>query len=111
LLGDDLYSRQPMCEVAIEQGFHYIFVCLPQSHETLDEWLNYLAANGYVKTFQQRHRHGRDWHLYQYRWVNRIPLRDAQPALDTNWFELIITRQSVEQLQKFQERIENYQEK
>ena len=28
------------------------------------------------------------------RWVNRIPLRDAQPALETNWLELIITRQS-----------------
>lgn len=31
LLGDDLYSRQPMCELATQQGFHYIFVCLPES--------------------------------------------------------------------------------
>jgi hypothetical protein len=84
-----------MCEVAIQVGFHYIFVCLPQSHQTLYEWLNYLAANGSVNSFQERHRHGRDWHLYNYRWVvNRIPLRDAQPASETNWFELIITRQS-----------------
>ena len=98
LLGDDLYSRQPMCEVSIQQGFHYIFVCLPQSHKTLYEWLNYLAANGSVNSFQERHRHGRDWHLYNYRWVNRIPLRDAQPALETNWFELIITRQSDAQI-------------
>lgn len=94
LLGDDLYSRQPMCEVVIKQGFHYIFGCLPQSHQTLYDWLNYLAANGEVKSWQERRRHGRDWHLYNYRWVNQIPLRDAQPALATNWFELIITRQS-----------------
>jgi hypothetical protein len=32
LLGDDLYSRQPMCELVIEQGFHYIFVCLLKIH-------------------------------------------------------------------------------
>ncbi len=25
LLGDDLYSRQPMCELALEQGFNFIF--------------------------------------------------------------------------------------
>ncbi len=35
LLGDDLYSRHPMCELAVEQAFHYIFVCLPESHSGL----------------------------------------------------------------------------
>jgi hypothetical protein len=94
LLGDDLYSRQPMCELAIEQGFHYIFVCLAESHGTLYEWLDYLEANREVQSFQQRHRHGRDWHYYHYRWLNRLPLRDAQPSLETNWFELTITRAS-----------------
>jgi hypothetical protein len=94
LLGDDLFSRQPMCQLAIQSGFHYIFVCLPSSHLTLYEWLEYLGRIGEVNSYQERHRHGRDWHLYQYRWINRIPLRDAQPALETNWFELIITRQS-----------------
>jgi hypothetical protein len=36
----------------------------------------------------------RDWHNYHYRWLNRIPLRDTQPSLETNWFELTITRAS-----------------
>jgi hypothetical protein len=31
------------------------------------------------------------WHFYNYRWANNIPLRDAQPALLTNWFEVTIT--------------------
>jgi hypothetical protein len=94
LLGDDLYSRQPMCELASQQSFHYIFVCLPESHKALYDWLEYLDANGEVQSFQQRHRHGKDWHYYHYQWVNRIPLRDAQPSIDTNWFELTITRAS-----------------
>lgn len=91
LLGDDLYSRQPMCELVVGQGFHYIFVCLPESHTGLYHWLKYLDANGEVNHVRVRKRYGRDWHFYNYRWVNNIPLRDTQPALLTNWFELIIT--------------------
>ncbi len=52
LLGDDLYSRQPMCELAIEQGFHYIFVCLPESHTALYNWLEFLNANGSLREIQ-----------------------------------------------------------
>ena len=29
LLGDDLYSRQPICELALKQGYNFIFVALP----------------------------------------------------------------------------------
>lgn len=35
LLGDDLYSRQPMCEAVIASGMNFIFTCLPTSHSTL----------------------------------------------------------------------------
>ena len=91
LLGDDLYSRQPMCQLVIEQGFHYIFTCLPESHPALYDWLQYFDANKEISHHQIRKRHGRDWHFYNYRWVNNIPLRDTQPALLTHWFELTIT--------------------
>jgi hypothetical protein len=91
ILGDDLYSRQPMCELLIEQGFHFIFTCLPESHIALYDWLEYLDANSEISCYQLRKRHGRDWHFYNYRWGNNIPLRDTQPALLTNWFELTIT--------------------
>lgn len=39
LLGDDLYSRQPMCEAIIASGMSFIFTCLPTSHSTLYEAL------------------------------------------------------------------------
>ncbi len=98
MLGDDLKSRQPMCTLSIQQGFHYIFVCLLESHSALYDWLEYLDASGEVQSFQQRLRHGSDWHFYHYRWVNGIPLRDTQPALETNWFELTITSASDEEV-------------
>jgi len=50
ILGDDLYSRQPMCETCLEAGYNYIFVCLASSHPSLYEWLNYLEANDEMQT-------------------------------------------------------------
>jgi hypothetical protein len=37
LLGDDLYSNQPFCELVLQHGFHFIFTCKPDSHATLYE--------------------------------------------------------------------------
>jgi hypothetical protein len=32
LLGDDLYSKEPFCALALQQGFNFILVCKPDSH-------------------------------------------------------------------------------
>jgi len=79
-----------MCECVLAQGYHYVFVCLPDSHVALYDWLKYLDANGEVQELTIRQRHGRHWHFYHYRWVNGIPLRDTQPAITTNWFDLTV---------------------
>ena len=92
LLGDDLYSRQPLCEVCLQQGFNFIFVCLPDSHPALYEWLAFLESNGEVQTLEKTQGQGRQRVLHTYRWVNRIPLRDTQPALDVNWCEVVVTK-------------------
>ena len=94
LLGDDLYSRQPMCQTCIDHQCNFIFVCLPTSHPALYEWLEYLDANGEVKTFQQRYWNGRYHEIRQYRYVNQIPLRDSQPALAVNWCEVTVTQEA-----------------
>jgi hypothetical protein len=92
LLGDDLYSRQPLCELCLQQGFHFIFVCLPDSHSSLYEWITFLDANGEVQTVQQIQGQGRQRTLAEYRFVNRVPLRETQPALEVNWCEVVITK-------------------
>ena len=94
VLGDDLYSRQPMCELVLQQGFNFIFTCLPESHSTLYDWLDYLEANGEVQTIEQRQWNGRYEEISSYRYVNQIPLRDTQPALLVNWCQLTITKAS-----------------
>jgi hypothetical protein len=39
LLGDDLYCKQPFCDLVLHHGFNFILVCKPESHPTLYEWL------------------------------------------------------------------------
>jgi hypothetical protein len=94
LLGDDIYSRQPMCQEALQNHFHYLFVCLPESHPTLYEFLDYADKVGEVYSFRERRRHGRDWHDYHYRWTYHLPLKDDSAALNTHWFELTVRRRS-----------------
>jgi hypothetical protein len=94
LLGDDLYSRQPMCEAIIAAGMNFIFTCLPTSHTALYQALENLESQGEVKTFRTQKWNKSSKEIYSYRYVNRILLREAQPALNVNWCELVVTRES-----------------
>jgi hypothetical protein len=89
LLGDDLYSRQPLCEWVLSFGLNFLFVCKPQSHKTLYEYLEGLAST--VPTVIRKRRKGKRLETDTYRFVNRLPLRDAEDALDVNWGELTTT--------------------
>jgi hypothetical protein len=91
LLGDDLYSHQPFCEMALAQQFNFILVCKPNSHETLSKWVNTLAALGGVSGLTQRHWNGRFGEIWTYRYVNDVPLRAEAELLHVNWCELTIT--------------------
>jgi hypothetical protein len=94
LLGDDLYSRQPMCESCKEAGMNFIFTCLPESHPAIYDWLSYLEQTADVKTLETSQWHKRSKEIYSYRYINQIPIRDTQPALLVNWCELTLTRES-----------------
>jgi hypothetical protein len=94
LLGDDLFSRQPMCEAALAKGFNFIFVCLPASHPALYDWIAFNQANGHVKTIEQRQCSGKTDEIWQLRYLNDVPLRSETPTLSVNWCELTVKRKS-----------------
>lgn len=94
LLGDDLYSHQPMCQDILAVEMDFIFTCLPTSHPVLDDWLQYLDGIGDVKTLEVKLWHQNSRQVYQYRYVNGVPLRDSQPSMLVNWCELLLTRES-----------------
>ena len=74
---------------------NFIFTCLPTSHSSLYEWLDYLEKNGEVQQLTTKHRKGKSIEIYTYRFVNQIPLREQEPSLLVNWCELTI-RNSVD---------------
>ncbi|MHB8565458.1 MAG: ISNCY family transposase [Acidiferrobacteraceae bacterium] len=91
LLGDDLYSRQPLCEAVLAEGLHFLFVCKSSSHSTLYEWVESLARSGAVTTCQITRCRGRKTETDTYRFASELPLRAGEDALCVHWLELTTT--------------------
>jgi hypothetical protein len=94
LLGDDLFSHQPMCQTVLGAQMNYIFTCLPTSHTDLYDWLTQLESIGEVQTFQREQLNKKSKEIYHYRYVNRVPLAYPEGSLLVNWCELTVTRYS-----------------
>ena len=91
LLGDDLYSRQPLCEAVLEAKLKFIFVAKPSSHITLYQWLEGLERAGAVGTHQVKWRRGKKHFTDTYRFASQLPLREGAGGLQVNWFEIHTT--------------------
>ncbi len=90
LLGDDLYSCQPICELALEQGYNFIFVAKPSSHKYLYESIDFLQKNKQIKTLELKRYERGKIRFYRYKYANNLPIRQSQPALMVNWYQLEI---------------------
>jgi hypothetical protein len=92
ILGDDLYCKQPFCELLLDNGFNFLLVCKPDSHNTLYEWIATLEAEGDLQHWSIRRWNGRFHEVHTYRYANDVPLRAGEDALWVNWGELTITK-------------------
>jgi hypothetical protein len=90
LLGDDLYSKQPFCSLALQQGFNFILVCKPDSHRKLYERLAFWQAQDAIAECEQRQRKGRLTEVALYRFINDVWLQDAKQARSVNWVEITV---------------------
>ena len=93
-LGDDLYANQPLCEL-IAETYHqfFIFVCKPESHTGLYEWIAFLEKTHSVEKVTQRQWNGKHGEIWHYRFAHQVPLRQGEQALLVNWLELVITHE------------------
>jgi hypothetical protein len=99
VLGDDLFSHQPLCELLVEHNWNFILVCKPDSHLTLYEWIDFIAAGDRLGVLRKRQWNGKYGEIWTYRYTNEVPLRGGDDALMVNWCELTITHEkSGEQL-------------
>jgi hypothetical protein len=79
--GDDLFSRQPICEAVLAAGGHFLFVCKPASHPTIEKYRMGVSLG----ELKQRMKRGRDWFTDRYRWISAVPLRGDTDAMNVNW--------------------------
>jgi hypothetical protein len=85
-LGDDLYSRQPVCQAVQAAGGHFLFVCKPSSHPTIEEYLTGIE----LPELTQRIKRGRQRFTHIYRWLCDVPLRAGADAMTVNWLMIEI---------------------
>jgi hypothetical protein len=88
VLGDDLYCKQPICTLTLENELDFILVCKPDSHKTLYQWLEEMQALQAIETVVEKRWTGKTHHIDTYRFINQVPLRDGEDALQVNWCEL-----------------------
>jgi hypothetical protein len=89
ITGDDLYCDQPFCDLLLQEKLDFILVCKPESHKTLYEYLELLKED--IQTVTVRRWTGRRYLIDTYRFLNGLPLRDGEDALEVNWCELVTT--------------------
>ena len=90
ILGDDLYAKQPFCTQVKKAGFHFLFVCKPQSHKILAEWIQILDKEKDLATVSfSKTKNTKKFH-YTYKYANNVPLRDSEDTLKVNYCEVAI---------------------
>jgi len=90
LLGDELYSKEPFCSLALHHGFNFILVCKPDSHPKFYERLAFWQAQEVMVQCEQRRRNGPVTEVALYRFVNDVLLQDGQQTLSVNWVEITV---------------------
>ena len=90
-LGDDLYAHQPFCrQVWLHQG-HFIFVCKPESHTHLYNWVNLLEEGRDLHTVALRRKNKGTMETHTCRYANDVPLVEGADAVRVNWCEVTVT--------------------
>lgn len=91
ILGDALYSHQPTCEAIINEGFHFILTCKPDSHKKLYDYLHQLDLANEVQELRVERIQGKRLKkkcIDIYRFVNNLPIRDSEDTIRVNWCQL-----------------------
>lgn len=87
-LGDALFACQPMAEAVLATGADFLFVCKPDGHKTLYDFINGAALDEHKTTELLP---GKKRLHYHYHWIEGVPLRDGKDALHVNWIAVTIT--------------------
>lgn len=87
IVGDCLYSKQPMIEEIEKLGMHYIFVVKPSNHRSVYEDIEGLRRIGGVKSCVVELNGHRDF----YEWANNVQLNGKKDTKLVNYFSYVCT--------------------
>ena len=76
-----------MAEAVLATGGDFLFVCKPDGHKALYDFINGATLDAHNATDKQ----GKKRVSYHYRWIENVPLRDGKHALHVNWIAVTIT--------------------
>jgi len=95
ILGDDLYSREPMIEKVLDKEYSYIFVAKKESHKYLYEQVAMIQNLETCDTKVLSKIHNGKKQNITYNYINDIYIKNpngkTKDPLKTNWCEIIIT--------------------
>jgi hypothetical protein len=93
ITGDDLYCHQPLCQLILGEdlAFDFILVCKEDSHKTLYEYVKFLKED--IQTVEVKRWKGKRLFCDTYSFLNKVPLRDGEDALEVNWCQIITTNE------------------
>jgi len=103
ILGDDLYSREPMIKKVLNKNHSYIFVAKPTSHKYLYEEIEMIKNLGTCNTKKIHKMINGKKQTFTYNYINTLAIKnpngDTQhPPQEVNWCEIIITNASGKKL-------------
>ena len=103
ILGDDLYSREPMIKKVLEQNHSYIFVAKQTSHKYLYEQVNMIKNLHTCDTKKVSKMVNGRKQTFIYNYINNLSIKNSQgntnnPSQEVNWCEVVVTNASGKKL-------------
>ena len=92
LLGDDIYCCHPICQLVRDSGADFLFVCKPDSHKCLHDFLHpaLYHSTGWLRRRNAR----RHIEFHRCRWQTGVPVRDGADAVSGTWIEFTVRRKA-----------------
>jgi hypothetical protein len=92
--GTVTYFHSAILPVIVAPEQSQVISLAPEFITPQDDWLKYLDGIGEVKKLEIKQWNKNSREIYSYQYVNHIPLRDSQPAIEVNWCKLVYIRES-----------------
>jgi hypothetical protein len=83
IVGDDLFSRQPLIKTILNEGMHYILVVKESSHVAMFKTIKQSKLHE-IRVIDENQR----THIYE--WLNDLPLNGSKESINTNFFRYTI---------------------